>query len=303
MSGGSRTFTPVWTGAIVIYDFCGQLQDPNAVRPTRPGCGVVLFNLQFRAPFRGEALDAKMASLGRGQDQELRQRAIDPRRRCDAIRNPSSALRSDPFDCWRFFGPSFANSGSPDRIALDTRRLAEATKLKSASGKARGAVLLLVDEADALAQSREATQMHHEDKAGVNAFIRGVDRIANAKLPAAVLMCTNRINALDPAVRRRAADVLTFDRPGDEQRRIVLSTLLEPMGLLRQHVDALVRATGPQGTREYGYTFSDIVQRLLPTIVLDAYPSRPINGARAVEIARTLVPTPPFREDGAGPRP
>ena len=33
--------------------------------------------------------------------------------------------------------------------------VAEASKLKSASGKARGAVLLLVDEADALAQSRK----------------------------------------------------------------------------------------------------------------------------------------------------
>ena len=39
--------------------------------------------------------------------------------------------------------------------------LAEATRLKSTSGRARGAVILLVDEADALAQSREAVQMHH----------------------------------------------------------------------------------------------------------------------------------------------
>jgi AAA+ superfamily predicted ATPase len=68
----------------------------------------------------------------------------------------------------------------------------------------RGAVILLVDEADALAQSREAAQMRHEDRAGVNAFIRGVDRIGNG-LPAAVIMCTNRLSALDPAVRRRAA--------------------------------------------------------------------------------------------------
>ncbi|GCC48790.1 hypothetical protein chiPu_0033182, partial [Chiloscyllium punctatum] len=83
----------------------------------------------------------------------------------------------------------------------------EATRLKSASGKARGALILLVDEADALAQSREAAQMHHEDRAGVNAFIRGIDRISNAKLPAAVLMCTNRLGALDPAVRRRAKAV------------------------------------------------------------------------------------------------
>ena len=78
--------------------------------------------------------------------------------------------------------------------------VAEARKLKSSSGQARGAVMLLVDEADALAQSREAAQMHHEDRAGVNALIRGIDRIGNARLPAAVIMCTNRLDALDPAV-------------------------------------------------------------------------------------------------------
>ncbi|WP_099864906.1 AAA family ATPase [Pararhizobium haloflavum] len=177
--------------------------------------------------------------------------------------------------------------------------VAEATKLKSASGKARGAIILLVDEADALAESREATQMHHEDKAGVNAFIRGIDRLANAKLPAALLMCTNRISALDPAVRRRAADVLSFERPADEQRRFVLASRLEPIGVSRQHIEAVVAATGPQrGHRDYGFTFSDLTQRLLPAIVLDAYPSKPIDGARAVDIARAMVPTPPFR-DGA----
>lgn len=177
--------------------------------------------------------------------------------------------------------------------------LAEAARLKSASGKTCGAVILLVDEADALAQSREAAQMHHEDRAGVNAFIRGVDRIANAKLPAAVIMCTNRLSALDPAVRRRAADVLSFSRPNDAQRRVVFSARLEPMGLEGQHIDALVAATGPvRGTREHGFTFSDLTQRLLPTIVLDAYPARPVDGARAVEIARAMAPTPPFR-DGA----
>ncbi|EGP10348.1 AAA ATPase [Bradyrhizobiaceae bacterium SG-6C] len=180
--------------------------------------------------------------------------------------------------------------------------VAEATKLKSASGRSRGAVILLVDEADALAQSREAAQMHHEDRAGVNAFIRGIDRIANAKLPAAVLMCTNRLNALDPAVRRRAADVLSFARPADEQRRFVLSSRLEPIGLGRHHIDSLVSATGPQrGGRDYGFTFSDLTQRLLPTIVLDAYPTRAVDGARAVEIARSMAPTPPFR-DGEIPR-
>ena len=175
--------------------------------------------------------------------------------------------------------------------------LNEAARLKSANGKARGAVILLVDEADALAQSREAAQMHHEDRAGVNAFIRGIDRIANATLPAAVIMCTNRLSALDPAVRRRAADVLSFERPNDEQRRFVLSSRLEPLGLARQQIEMLVAATGPQrSVREYGFTFSDLTQRLLPTIVLDAYPSQPVSATRAVEIARSMTPTPPFRD-------
>ena len=64
----------------------------------------------------------------------------------------------------------------------------EAGSLKSSGGKSQGAVILLVDEADALAQSRETSQMHHEDVSGVNAFIRGIDRISNQRLPAAVIM-------------------------------------------------------------------------------------------------------------------
>ncbi|MDE2599021.1 MAG: AAA family ATPase [Rhodocyclaceae bacterium] len=171
----------------------------------------------------------------------------------------------------------------------------EAKKLKT-SGASRGAVILLVDEADALAQSRENAQMHHEDRAGVNAFIRGIDRIANAKLPAAVIMCTNRLNALDPAVRRRAAEVLSFTRPNDEQRRYVFDNRLAPLGLGPQYIDALVKATGAKNGHDSGFTFSDLTQRLIPTIVLDAYPLKPVDGTRAIEIARGMQPTPPFRD-------
>ncbi|MFN4163111.1 MAG: AAA family ATPase [Ferrovibrio sp.] len=176
--------------------------------------------------------------------------------------------------------------------------VAEATKLKG-SGRSRGGIILLVDEADALAQSREAAQMHHEDRAGVNAFIRGIDRLGNGQLPAAVIMCTNRLGALDPAVKRRAADILTFDRPNDVQRRAVLADKFRPLGFTAQHIDALVTATGPDKSRGYGYTFSDLTQRLLPAIVLDAYPSRAVIPQRAVEIARSIIPTPPFQEKSA----
>lgn len=126
----------------------------------------------------------------------------------------------------------------------------EAAKLKGSSGRARGAVILLVDEADALAQSREAAQMHHEDRAGVNAFIRGVGRLGSGRLPAAVIMCTNRLGALDPAVRRRAADILIFERPSEEQRHSVLADPLKQLGFSKEHIDAIVAATGPQNGRK-----------------------------------------------------
>ncbi len=175
----------------------------------------------------------------------------------------------------------------------------EATKLKSVSGKARGAVILLVDEADALAQSREAAQMHHEDRAGVNAFIRGIDRLGNGRLPAAVIMCTNRLGALDPAVKRRAADILVFGRPDETQRLGVLAEPLRQLGLSKPQIDAVLAATGAQNGRAYGFTFSDLTQRLLPAIVLDAYPVNAVNAVRALEIARRMVPTPPFQEGAA----
>ena len=174
--------------------------------------------------------------------------------------------------------------------------LEHARKLKDADGTSRGAVVLLVDEADAIAQSREAFQMHHEDRAGVNAFVRGIDRLAGDKLPAAVIMCTNRPAALDPAVQRRAADILTFTRPDSGQREAVLAPHLRQLSLSEAQIAAIVAATGPRQNWDYGFTFSDLTQRLLPAIVLDAYPDGAVEPNRAIEIARAMVPTSPFQE-------
>ena len=173
----------------------------------------------------------------------------------------------------------------------------EANSLQS-DRKAKGAVILLVDEADALAQSRETQHMHHEDVSGVNAFIRGIDRLANQRLPAAVIMCTNRFGSLDPAVKRRAAEILLFDRPNDEMRRHLLAAKLAELGFEAGDIDGMVRATGPRNGG-VGFTFSDITQRLIPALVLDAYPDRAISPERALAIASDLQPTPPFK-DGAG---
>ena len=149
-----------------------------------------------------------------------------------------------------------------------------AARLKRADGaKASGAIILLVDEADALTQSREAGQMHHEDRAGVNAFIRGVDRLAEERLPAAIILCSNRLSAIDPAVQRRAADVFVFKRPSAPQRKLVLDW---PARRNRVHgfTDRQNRDADRKVKEQPGglYVFR-LTQRLLPTLVLDATPT------------------------------
>jgi hypothetical protein len=110
-----------------------------------------------------------------------------------------------------------------------THLLAEGRKARGTKGP--GSVfILVVDEADALAQSRAAEQMHHEDRAGVDALLAGVDSLAGEAVPVLVIMCTNRERALDPAVLRRAAVTFHFSRPDETQRHAVLTAALSGTG-------------------------------------------------------------------------
>jgi len=139
--------------------------------------------------------------------------------------------------------------------------------------------------------------MHHEDRAGVNALIRGIDEIASAKLSCLVVMCTNRLNALDPAVRRRAAAVFEFTRPTQEFRKHLLETQLAGAGLAKGQIDAIAQQLGQTGERKYGYTFSDITQRFIPSLILAAYPKQKITSELSREIIDKMSPTPPFKEE------
>lgn len=160
--------------------------------------------------------------------------------------------------------------------------------------KPAGAALLLIDEADAIAQSREMAQMHHEDRAGVNALIRGIDDIALEKLAGLIIMCSNRLTALDPAVRRRAAAIFEFRRPNLELRTKLVSDRLSGSGLSRSEIDQIAEALGETEERPYGYTCSDITQRFIPSLVLAAYPNHKITKALAIRVAGENPPTPPF---------
>lgn len=166
------------------------------------------------------------------------------------------------------------------------------------SGKNRSASVLLIDEADALAQSREASQMHHEDRAGVNALIRGLNRLSEHRTRVLIVLATNRLGAIDPAVRRRAAAIFRFERPNEAQRREALAALLRGVDLSEADITRLVEATGPTKGRTYGFTYSDLYQRFVPSAVLAAYPRRALTCDLLLETALTVTPTPPFTEGG-----
>lgn len=168
----------------------------------------------------------------------------------------------------------------------------EARKVKAARRKS--GLILLIDEADAILQSREADQMHHEDRAGVNAVLRGIDTLRREDLPVLTLICTNRFSALDPALRRRAAAIHVFERPNEQQRNHMFMSLFEGTPLKPEHYETLVRISGPTQDRDYGWTFSDIRQRFASDVLFDAYPQRSIDAERVLSLASTFEPTRPF---------
>lgn len=167
----------------------------------------------------------------------------------------------------------------------------------SDGGSATAGHVLLIDEADALAQSRESVQMHHEDRAGVNALIRGIDDLAEGRCPVLVVMCTNRLSALDPAVMRRAAATFEFSRPNAEQRRIVLRDAFPDYVCTESDLSRIVDLTGETNGTGIGLSFSDITQRLVPSVILAAYPENGVNGELIISVASTIKPTPAFLEE------
>ncbi len=64
-------------------------------------------------------------------------------------------------------------------------------------------------------------------------------------------------------------------------------------------IDELAGATGSSPERSYGYTYSDLRQRLVPEIALTAYRRDiAIDMAVALEVATRTRPTRPFEPTG-----
>lgn len=162
------------------------------------------------------------------------------------------------------------------KVGEMTTLLAEALKRVTASvGKTRRAVLV-IDEGDSIAAARSQQHSHHEDKVAVNTLIQGIDDLRRYNGRIVVILCTNRLSVLDPALLRRAAIVDRFDRPTDAERRALLEMDLDGLEFTPTQLGELVKLTGPTQD-EPGWTYSDFRTRFYPAAIAKAFPDGPLR--------------------------
>lgn len=178
-------------------------------------------------------------------------------------------------------------------IAEGFEEVLKAARRWSGPKGSRAAGILFIDEADALAQSRELGQMHHEDRAGVNALIRGIDDLTRAEVPVAMILATNRLSSLDPAVRRRAVRTFELGRPSDLQREALFRKYLVGFRGFEAGLAQLVSLTGA-AKDGHAFTYSDLTQRLIPSALLAAFPSASPQMHHLISTAESMQATPPF---------
>jgi AAA+ superfamily predicted ATPase len=150
--------------------------------------------------------------------------------------------------------------------------------------------LLVFDEADDIATSRSQNQAHHEDRAGLNTLIKEIDKVSKANLPIAVILITNRLNVLDPAIRRRSLSDINFQRPENQNLKSFLSTVLKGIKHSENDFNEILNY---MGQKKMPYSYSDIVVRVYKPVVLKA-----LKNNKSVDIVdfksqlKTVEPTP-----------
>jgi AAA+ superfamily predicted ATPase len=171
-------------------------------------------------------------------------------------------------------------------------RITEAFTQAAARTRSIGRGLLIIDEADDLGTSRSQMQAHHEDRAGVNVLIKQIDQLTSIATPMAVIMITNRDDALDPAVIRRAALQLHFERPGDDTRAAIFRRILEGTKATEAQIRELVTLT----KRSVAYTSSDLTDRIAGLALRRAWKSNQAFGPAAVKACISEVAPSPLMQ-------
>jgi SpoVK/Ycf46/Vps4 family AAA+-type ATPase len=186
-----------------------------------------------------------------------------------------------------FETPSNIRGGG--RVGEISSRITEAFSKAKAKLKDGDFGMFIIDEADDLATDRAQNQAHHEDKAGLNVLIKQIDAISADNKKLAVILITNRLKVLDPAVVRRASLVIGFSRPSKEGRKKVFLSLLTGTDFKDKEINDLVEVS----EMKIPYSFSDIVQRIgRQAMMMSISQDRPFDAKMIKEVMKDVEPSP-----------
>lgn len=146
-------------------------------------------------------------------------------------------------------------------------RITEVFTIAKSKVPTNGYGILVIDEADDLATDRDQNQAHHEDRAGLNVLIKQVDLLKKSNTKLAVILITNRLGVLDPAVRRRFSLELTFDRPTGEVLASVFKKILEGTTFTEHDIKTLCTECDK---KENPFSYSDLFLRVARQSLLTA---------------------------------
>jgi SpoVK/Ycf46/Vps4 family AAA+-type ATPase len=178
-------------------------------------------------------------------------------------------------------------------------RITEAFTQAKTRAAAVGRGMLIIDEADDLATGRSQVQAHHEDRAGVNVLIKQINQLPASTAPIALIMITNRADVLDPAVIRRAALRLTFERPNHKARFAVFQKILQGTNATNEDVHELAKLT----EHNIPFTYSDLTDRIARLALRRAWKSDQPFGVASLKAAIAEIEPSPTIDQRVGSRP
>lgn len=171
-----------------------------------------------------------------------------------------------------------------------SNRITEAFEVFKSKVKDGETGLLIIDEADDIATNREQNEAHHEDRAGLNVLIKQIDSIRHIGKQLAVLMITNRIKVIDPAVLRRTSLHLIFERPKGKQLEALITSIMEGISYTKADIANIIEACDAHAIP---YSSSDLIQRvakqsLYTSLAMDV----PLTSEQFVKTIKVMEPTP-----------
>lgn len=204
----------------------------------------------------------------------------------NSVASPLGKILDKRIHC--FETPS--NIRGAGRVGEISNRITEVfSHVKSKIGKNDFAILI-IDEADDLATSRDQNQAHHEDRAGLNVLIKQIDQITRDESNLAVILITNRLKVIDPAIIRRATQIISFERPDRAARKKVFQHLFEGSEMKEKELNELVEATE---NKNLLYSFSDLIQKIgKQAVIRSIQKDVPFSKEIYLEVLKTISPSP-----------